>query len=108
MLSYLTLVVKGLILRLKMARKVYKCLICGSPTVADNKLCKNRECHAQRLKERMHIIPEKAPESGVYTSLTLCTHGKPLTGDCEQCEVEWQEAQQFPSELPSNPRIKIK
>lgn len=75
-----------------MSRKIYKCLICNAPTVAANKLCKKPECREKRLKERLHIVPN-AHASGVFISLTHCTHGKYLDKPCQLCENEWKAAQ---------------
>jgi hypothetical protein len=74
-------------------KKTRNCLICTAPTVADNKLCKNPECLKEQLKRRMHIVHEEdTPRSGVYLSLTLCTHGKSLEIECAACEREWKQA----------------
>ncbi len=77
-----------------MPQKVFKCIICGKPTVASNRLCKNTACYDKRLKERMHVIPTPIPppESGVTMSLTRCTHGRMLNNPCPKCETEWEQA----------------
>lgn len=74
-----------------MSRKTYKCLICGAPTVAANKLCKNPVCKQERLKQRLHIVPN-SHSSGVYLSLTHCPHGQSLVNPCALCEAEWRAA----------------
>ena len=95
-------------------KKVRKCIICTAPTLADNKLCKRRECHIERQKRRIIPIPEsenKASKSGTFISLRNCTHGISLEDECLECDDEWCVAQSERSpvgDLPSNPRIKIK
>jgi hypothetical protein len=80
-------------------KKTRNCLICNAPTVANNKLCKKTECLKEQLSRRIHIIPSK-PGSGVFLSLTRCTHDISLEEDCERCEREWVIAQR-----EANPRI---
>lgn len=77
-------------------KKVRNCIICNALTVADNRLCKNPNCLKEQLKRRMHYIPEKenrTSRSGVFLSLTHCTHGKSLETECVRCEREWIQAQ---------------
>jgi hypothetical protein len=91
-------------------KKTRNCLICGAPTVADNRLCKKSECLKEQLSRRLHITPpsneSKPSRSGVYISLTKCTHGIDLNKPCGRCEREWDAAQNE-TFLDSNPRIKI-
>lgn len=95
-----------------MTRKVRKCMICGSPTVAENRLCKRRECHETRALQRINIVKADTrgpPESGVYISLSRCVHGVSLQSDCYHCDDDWDKAQNDDfdnDELESNPRIK--
>ena len=93
-----------------MTRKVRKCLICSAPTVADNKLCKRRECHETRALQRINIIKGDGrgpPESGTYISLSKCLHGVSLLSDCDDCDDDWEKAQTTEDdEMGSNPRIK--
>jgi hypothetical protein len=97
-----------------MTKKVRNCIICSAPTVADNRLCKRRECHIERQKRRIIPVPddELPPKSGSFMSLRNCTHGIPLEGECFRCDDEWQNVIQdidvASDDLPSNPRIRLK
>jgi hypothetical protein len=95
-------------------KKVRECIICRAPTVADNKLCKRRECYIERQKRR--IIPvhddDAPPPSASYMSLRHCKHLVPLEAECLRCDDEWQnainDADFVTDEMPSNPRIRLK
>lgn len=87
-------------------KKVRNCIICDAPTVANNRLCKKVECLTEQLKRRIHIVSDNPPKSGVFISLTRCTHNISLEEECTQCDTEWKQAQTEGS-LPSEPRIPI-
>jgi hypothetical protein len=86
------------------------CIVCGAPTLAANRICKRDACKEERARRRIIYIPESENklQSGTYMALNKCTHGTLLTEDCERCDDEWEEAQNEPGELPSNPRINVK
>lgn len=99
-----------------MIKKVRDCIICGAPTLKDNKLCKKPECLAERQKRRIIAVPddEQPPRSGCYLSLRNCVHDIPLEGECLKCDDEWNRVLEDIShgipafnDLPSNPRIKL-
>ena len=94
-----------------MPRKVRKCIICSAPTVADNRLCKRRECHEQRAIQRINVVKANdrgPPASGTFMSLKNCVHGVSLLADCYHCDDDWEKAQNDfdDDETSSNPRIK--
>jgi hypothetical protein len=101
-----------------MTKKVRDCIICGAPTVSDNKLCKRTECHIERQKRRIQYITEQendkiTSKSGNYMSLRNCKHDVALEDECDACDDEWKEviSERNPptyDDLPSNPRIKVK
>ena len=93
-----------------MARKVRKCIVCGNPTLADNRLCKRRACHETRALERIKPVPDDGrgpPASGTFISLSKCLHGISLLTECYKCNSDWELASTTEDdERTSYPNIK--